>query len=147
MAFFYIFRGYFEAGQPIILGHPQAAGVPESYHPESMYVVVFVPYTGDSFPQENKLFQNYPNPFVKSANTHTTIRYSILDASAVRLDICNIKGQTIYKLVDAVQSAGYYGIAWDGVNSNGQSAASGIYFCRLFVDNTEPIIMQLLLQK
>ena len=85
---------------------------------------------------------NYPNPF----NFETTIQYALPNATQVRLDIYNIKGQQIRKLVDALQPPGFKKITWNGTNDFGLEVSSGIYFARL---KTEKIILteKLLLQK
>ncbi|MCP4634687.1 MAG: T9SS type A sorting domain-containing protein, partial [candidate division Zixibacteria bacterium] len=68
------------------------------------------------------LNQNYPNPF----NANTTIQYILPYQSEVRLEIFNILGQRVEKLLDTNQKSGQYSIIWD---ASGYS--SGIYFYRL----------------
>ncbi len=70
---------------------------------------------------------NYPNPF----NPSTTIRYSLPEAATVRLTIYSVLGQQVRELVDAVQGAGVYQVAWDGRDRAGQSLAPGVYLYRL----------------
>lgn len=69
-----------------------------------------------------KLFQNYPNPF----NPSTTIRYSILEKSYVKLSIFNSIGQKIHDMVNSVQDMGFHEINW-----NAEDMSSGIYFLSL----------------
>ena len=69
------------------------------------------------------LEQNYPNPF----NPTTSISYSIPTNDVVSLKIYNIMGQEVRTLVNASQAAGTHTIQWDGLNSNGQRVASGVY--------------------
>ena len=78
------------------------------------------------------LEQNFPNPF----NPTTRIQYSIasvpgVSAAHVKLEIFNILGQEIRTLVDDNQSVGTYSVEWDGLDSRGCQAGSGIYFYRL----------------
>jgi len=83
-------------------------------------------------PTTYALAQNYPNPF----NSTTRIRYQIADDNAsVILEIFDITGRLITTLVNAVQEAGIYEVAWDGTNANGASVSSGIYFYRLRTKN------------
>ncbi len=70
---------------------------------------------------------NYPNPF----NPATIISYSLPVKDHVKLGIYNIKGQLVKQLVSGVQSEGYYEIVWNGKDSSGKTAASGIYYSRI----------------
>lgn len=70
---------------------------------------------------------NYPNPF----NPTTTIRFSIPQASDVRLTVYDMSGATIKVLVADPLTAGRYEVTWDGTTGLGTPAGSGVYFCRL----------------
>jgi hypothetical protein len=63
----------------------------------------------------------YPNPF----NPQTTFRYSLAVPEQVNIDIYNIKGQLIKRLVNQYQSAGNHAVTWQTANST-----SGVYFYR-----------------
>jgi hypothetical protein len=66
---------------------------------------------------------NYPNPF----NSSTIIRYSLTTQSSVILDIYNLLGQRVDRLLDGTnQSPGEYTITW-----NPQGLPSGMYFARV----------------
>ena len=71
--------------------------------------------------------ENYPNPF----NPSTTIRYTLPEASNVRLTIYNVLGQEVRTLVNAAQSRGVHSVQWDGRDASGRQAATGIYIYRL----------------
>jgi hypothetical protein len=73
------------------------------------------------------LSQNYPNPF----NPETEISFSLPERAPVSLVIFNVFGQKVKELIHATLSAGSYKVAWDGTDSEGNSLASGVYFCRL----------------
>ncbi|PIZ67234.1 MAG: hypothetical protein COY19_05720, partial [Candidatus Marinimicrobia bacterium CG_4_10_14_0_2_um_filter_48_9] len=88
-------------------------------------------------PSTFTLDQNYPNPF----NAATTIRYSLPEASRVRISIFNILGQQVTVLRDANQPAGRYQLTW-----NPQQAASGLYFIRLDAGNFHKTVKCLLLK-
>jgi hypothetical protein len=81
----------------------------------------------DIVPQQFSLRQNYPNPF----NPTTTIAYSLPEASKVRLDIYNVKGQLVKTLINGDMSAGMHSVVWDGRDSNNTAVASGVYFYRV----------------
>ena len=80
-----------------------------------------------TLPGAISLSHNYPNPF----NASTQIAYSISIKTAVKLDLYNVNGQRVAVLVDDQQSAGTYHVTWNGRDSSGNQAASGIYFCHL----------------
>ena len=78
-------------------------------------------------PVKFELKQNYPNPF----NPTTTISFSIHNDSKIEFTIYNIKGQKVKVLVNEELDAGTHHVMWDGMNENGKSVTSGIYFYRL----------------
>jgi flagellar hook assembly protein FlgD len=73
------------------------------------------------------LSQNWPNPF----NPSTTIEYYISTPSTVSLNILDVNGRLVKKLVAATMQAGRYSVEWNGLTKNDSPAASGIYFYRL----------------
>ncbi len=84
----------------------------------------------DLLPDNFDLGQNYPNPF----NPTTEISFSLPTSCEVSLNVYNAVGQKVATLVDGRLSAGYHTITWDGRGSNGQSAATGVYFYRLLAE-------------
>lgn len=82
---------------------------------------------GQALPHQVTLHANYPNPF----NPRTTLRYELPAAEQVRLSVYNLSGQRVRVLVDDRRAAGRYAVAWDGRDSAGAPAASGVYLCRL----------------
>jgi hypothetical protein len=97
--------------------------------PESGNLVA--PLSDHNVPQNFILHQNYPNPF----NPKTVISYKLSVISEVSLKIFDILGREITTLVNGIQSAGEHTVLWDGNNSKGQSAGSGIYSYRLTAGN------------
>ena len=72
-----------------------------------------------------RLYQNYPNPF----NPTTTIKYQLPKSGKVTLKIYDVLGRLVRTIVDTEQAAGYYEVCWDGMDSDGNNAATGVYFC------------------
>ena len=68
------------------------------------------------------LDQNYPNPF----DAVTTIEFSLPNTGMVALNIYNILGKEIVKLVNRELTKGKYRVVWDT-----RSLAEGTYFYRL----------------
>jgi len=84
-------------------------------------------------PSEISLHQNYPKPF----NPTTTINYSLKENSKVSLNIYNIKGQKVKQLINDQVSAGQHTIVWNGLDDDGKSVTSGVYFYKLKAGNFE----------
>jgi flagellar hook assembly protein FlgD len=78
-------------------------------------------------PDKYQLLQNYPNPF----NTTTYIRYGIPEYSRVVVNIYDIQGKLIDRIINQQQKAGWYRIHWAGLNRNGEQLSSGIYFLQI----------------
>jgi len=74
---------------------------------------------------------NFPNPF----NPSTTIEFSLDTKGFVKLDICNITGQKINTLFAKNLPAGTHSVVWNGSDAIGSTVSSGIYFCRLVMDD------------
>ena len=70
-------------------------------------------------PSENKLFDNYPNPF----NPTTQIKYSVKEAGNVQLKIYDAIGKEVAVLVNGEKPSGTY-----TVNFDASKLSSGIYF-------------------
>lgn len=80
----------------------------------------------DIIPTSFKLEQNYPNPF----NPSTTIRFSIPEASFVKIYISDLLGREIESIVNDELSAGNY-----KVDFNASELASGIYLYTIKAGN------------
>ncbi|MBM3265570.1 MAG: T9SS type A sorting domain-containing protein, partial [candidate division Zixibacteria bacterium] len=68
-----------------------------------------------------------PNPF----NPATEIRYQVPQQTHISLIVYNLLGQEVVRLVDKVQSAGWYSVTWNARNGAGQPVSSGVYMYRL----------------
>lgn len=71
------------------------------------------------------LNQNYPNPF----NPSTVIQFGLPDHSDVVLDVYNVIGQRVARLVNETTNAGWHEITFDA-----STLGSGIYIYRLQTD-------------
>ncbi len=76
---------------------------------------------------ELTLDQNRPNPF----NPSTTITYYLPRDGRVTLDIFDVSGRMIRRLVGGVQERGPQSVTWNGTDCYSRPAASGVYFYRL----------------
>ncbi|MFQ5606108.1 MAG: phytase [bacterium] len=78
-------------------------------------------------PTHFELKQNYPNPF----NPETKIAFAIPTSSRVKLLIYNLMGKEIKVVLDAYLPSGFHDVDWDGLETPGRPATSGIYFYKL----------------
>jgi len=82
---------------------------------------------GEVTPLVTSLKGNYPNPF----NPETTISYTVKDNSPVSIDIFNVKGQKVRRLVNEVKNAGNHTVIWNGTDDNGRAVSSGVYYFKM----------------
>ena len=69
------------------------------------------------------LEQAWPNPF----NPFATIGFTIPFRTKVRIDVYDLSGRNVARLIDETRPAGRYEVRFESGN-----LGSGIYFCRLF---------------
>ena len=90
-----------------------------------------------NLPDRFQLEQNHPNPF----NPSTTIEYSLPKSGDVSLNVYNIIGQEVIRLVNENQQVGNHHIKWDASN-----VASGVYIYRLqageFVQTKKMVLLK-----
>ena len=67
-----------------------------------------------------------PNPFT----AETALRFSLPTPEHAVIGVYDVTGRLVATLVDGSMPAGVNPVVWDGRDSYGAPAASGIYFCR-----------------
>jgi len=97
-----------------------------------------------SLPRAFELCQNYPNPF----NPSTIISFSVPEGvrERVSLEVFDLRGKLVRRLVDSEKVGGSYSVFWDGTDSSGQRAPSGVYFCRLHAGGFSQVRKMVLLK-
>jgi hypothetical protein len=95
-----------------------------------------------SRPSDLALHFNHPNPF----NTSTVISFELAEPGFMRLDVIDLLGQRVRRLVAAERRAGSHHLNWDGLDDDGQPAATGMYLSRLRAGNRELTRRMLLLR-
>ena len=86
-----------------------------------------IAFGGGRIPSVLALHQNNPNPF----NPVTDITFDLPNDSNVKLEVFNMLGQKVASLVDGDVPAGTHTVRWNGKDSNGNEAATGVYFYKL----------------
>lgn len=89
------------------------------------YLVTFTGAPPRSF--KLALGQNYPNPF----NPGTAISYTLPARGRVVIEIFDVQGRLIRRLVDAIADRGPHAAPWNGLDDHGRTVESGVYFYRL----------------
>ncbi len=74
----------------------------------------------------DRLDQNYPNPF----NPTTRIGYQLRSRVPVSLNVYDVGGRLVRRLVDGDQGPGNFTVEWDGRNMHGATVSTGVYFYR-----------------
>ncbi len=67
-----------------------------------------------------------PNPFM----AETALLFSLPTPEHAVIEVYDVSGRLVTTLVDGSMPAGANRVVWDGRDSHGGPAASGIYFCR-----------------
>ena len=59
------------------------------------------------------------------------IAFDLARAGRVRLELFDLRGRLVRRLVDGEVTAGRHEVVWDGRDGGSRETASGIYLCRL----------------
>src|SRR5690554_2193306 len=93
---------------------------------------------------ETELVGAFPNPF----NPDTNIAFTLAEDAKVTISIYNVKGQKVQTLTDnGTYDKGYHTVNWDGKDSNGRLASSGVYYYRMETNTCYVMIKKMLLMK
>ena len=85
-----------------------------------------------SLPGAAALGQNYPNPFNPETSLVYGIPVDVSDGDRVQLDIFSLDGRLV-KSMDVDRTPGWHEVVWNGTDSRGRVAATGMYVTRLVV--------------
>jgi len=86
-------------------------------------------------PENNILFNNFPNPFHSSTTFSFKSKEPIQNAE---IKIYNIKGQLVRELrFDASLLSRFNELTWDGKNKHGQKVAPGLYLYQLLINGEQ----------
>ena len=91
-------------------------------------------------PESYNLSQNYPNPF----NMETRLEFGLPHPGQVRIVVYNMMGQAVRTVLANSLPAGTHKVSWDGLNDNGLTLPSGVYFCKLTTKDFSKTIKMML---
>ena len=74
-----------------------------------------------------RVHQNVPNPFTGA----TSIAFDLPLPGRVQADVITVEGRLVRKLADALFPPGRHSLEWDGRDSSGKPAGSGLYLYRV----------------
>jgi hypothetical protein len=123
----------FDAGEKIFIRyrlHADGLAIAWGWAIDSIKIqadALFTAGNTSGMPSQFALHQNFPNPF----NPVTTISYDLPYDAAVSLIIYDIKGREVAVLANGDQRAGFHEMQWAGINGQGNSVSTGMYFCRI----------------
>jgi hypothetical protein len=100
------------------------------------------PISDQAVPVSVISLKNYPNPF----NPETGISFNLPYDSKIKLSVYNTKGQLVKVLKEVFLNSGNHVVNWNGTDSKGNNAASGMYFYKLETDR-ESVMSKMLLIK
>ncbi len=78
-------------------------------------------------PLATRLIGNAPNPF----NPQTAVVFELARGGPVRLEVFDVRGRLVRRLLDGPLPAGRQSAVWDGRDDAGRDVASGTYLARL----------------
>ncbi len=76
----------------------------------------------------------------------TTLRFDIIKTEMINICIYNSTGQLVKVVYNGKIDPGNFEIKWDGLNENGLSVPSGIYFANLRTNEATNIIKMMILK-
>ena len=85
---------------------------------------------------------NYPNPF----NLNTTINYELPKDEFVTINVYDMLGNSICRLLHKNQSLGRQSLQWDATNNKGQSVSAGVYLYTIEAGNIRETKKMILLK-
>jgi len=87
---------------------------------------------GDTFENEDKLLNCYPNPFTHNLNIIYTV---LVDGEHVFVTVYDMYGQEVAEVVNGKHDSASYNILWKAKGQNGLKLTTGTYFIRMISGN------------
>ncbi|MCD4702078.1 MAG: T9SS type A sorting domain-containing protein [Candidatus Aegiribacteria sp.] len=74
----------------------------------------------------------YPNPF----SSQVTVPFTLAEAGEVTISVFDLSGRQIRTIMSEELAAGEHSVSWLGRDNSGNSMTSGIYFVRVWTENS-----------
>ncbi|MGD9549213.1 MAG: Ser-Thr-rich GPI-anchored membrane family protein [Candidatus Krumholzibacteriia bacterium] len=97
---------------------------------------------GEVIPSVPTLFPPVPNPF----NPRVTLTFALPSEGRAVLDVYDLGGHRIARLLDDLRGPGLHVVIWDGVDDQGERMASGVYFARFSSGEVERTVKLVLIK-
>jgi len=131
---------------PVISGYHSRDTIVTIYDSDTLIEIDFPYEIGEGLRETQKPLdwgvRNFPNPF----NSTVNIEYSIPAKSNININIYNILGENIKSLFSGIRSPGIYSLKWNGKDDKGNNCPTGIYYCRVDLNNNSYFKKVLLLR-
>ena len=82
---------------------------------------------GSEVPRSAVALSAWPNPF----NPVVSLAMETPLSGSASLDVFDVRGRLVVRLFDGFLAEGRREVTWDGKNTEGRPAPSGVYFARL----------------
>ncbi len=96
----------------------------------------------EALPAALHLFEAHPNPF----NSAARITFELPAEGNVLLQVFDALGRQVAVLEEGRRSAGHHVVTWNGLDAQGMTLPSGLYFCRLKSDGGVRVVKMMLLR-
>lgn len=85
----------------------------------------------------------YPNPF----STIVQVHFNLLNDTKVNIAIYSLSGEKVITLAQELKKAGYHTVIWNGQDKSRRKLPSGIYFCRIQMENLTRVEKMVLIRQ
>lgn len=109
------------------------AAIPQFVTATPGMVVKSLGSAGDDIPPVEPYLSAGPNPF----NPTIAISFGLDRRLATRLDVFDVRGRRVIRLVDQMLGPGNHQVTWQGRDEVGRGVASGVYVLRLTAEDLE----------
>ncbi len=75
--------------------------------------------------------RDFPRPAPNPFNPQTRVTYGMKTSQDVKIEVFDLRGRLVRRLVRGFQAASEYEAIWRGDDTGGQRVASGVYLIRL----------------